>query len=354
MAKAPGHGAGALARQSRRPTIRDVSQLAGVSRMTVSRVISDPRLVLPATRDKVAKAIADLGYVPDRAAGSLSSRRTGFIALMLPTLTNSNFASVAHGLTEALREADYHLLIAYTEYDMAEEERQLRNLLARRPEAIVLTGATHSREASKLLLAADVPIVEIADLPSRPMGHVIGFSNYEVGRTTARYLIGRGFRRIGAVGASIEGEVIDHRGEQRVRGFEDELRFARMRTDAVLRHGIAPLSYDHGASAIAALLDKVPDVEAVFAVSDLSAVGVVMEAQRRGVTVPDRLSVVGFGDFEVGRIINPPLTTVHVDFTGLGRRAGAALLDLLASEEAAPPVRLDVGLRIIERQSVRS
>ena len=321
--------------------------------MTVSRVISDPQLVLPATREKVAKAIADLGYVPDRAAGSLSSRRTGFIALMLPTLTNSNFASVAHGLTEILREADYHLLIAYTEYDMVEEERQLRNLLARRPEAIIITGATHSREAGKLLLAADVPIVEVADLPSRPIGHVIGFSNYEVGRTTARYLIGKGFRRIGAVGASIEGEVIDHRGEQRMRGFVDELRYAGLPTDAVLRHGKAPLSYDHGVSAIAALLDKTPELEAVFAVSDLSAVGVVMESQRRGIVVPDQLSVVGFGDFEVGRIINPPLTTVHVDFAGLGRRTGQALLELLGSEENAPPVRIDVGLQIIERQSVR-
>ena len=80
---------------SRRPTIRDVSKLAGVSRMTVSRVISDPQLVLPATREKVNRAILDLGYVPDRAAGSLSSRKTGFIALMLPTLTNANFAAVA-------------------------------------------------------------------------------------------------------------------------------------------------------------------------------------------------------------------------------------------------------------------
>jgi len=81
--------------------------------MTVSRVLSDPELVLPATRDRVQRAIADLGYVPDEAAGSLSNRRTGFIALILPTLTNANFAAVARGLTDVLREADYHLLIAY-------------------------------------------------------------------------------------------------------------------------------------------------------------------------------------------------------------------------------------------------
>ncbi len=341
-------------RKSGRPTIRDVSQLAGVSRMTVSRVISDPALVLPATRDRVVKAIADLGYVPDRAAGSLSSRRTGFIALMLPTLTNANFAAVAHGLTEVLRESDYHLLIAYTEYDMAEEERQLRGLLARRPEAIVLTGATHSREAGKLLMAADVPIIEIADLPNRPIGHVIGFSNYEVGRSAARFLIERGFAHIGAVGAAADGSVVDHRGEERMRGFEDELRYSGRDSSMVLRHGKAPLDYDHGAGAIAALLARAPQVEAVFAVSDLSAVGVVMECERRGIDVPGQVSVIGFGDFEIGRIINPPLTTIHVDFTELGRRTGKTLVDLLASDGEGDPSRVDVGLTIIERQSVRA
>jgi LacI family gluconate utilization system Gnt-I transcriptional repressor len=344
---------GGRQRRSSRPTIRDVSHLAGVSRMTVSRVITDPELVLPATREKVHKAIADLCYVPDRAAGSLSSRKTGFIALMLPTLTNSNFAAVAHGLTEVLRENDYHLLIAYTEYDMAEEERQLRNLIARRPEAIVLTGATHSREASRLLLAADVPVIEIADLPSNPLGHVIGFSNYQVGRTAARHLIDHGFTRIGALGGTAVGDVIDHRGEERIRGFEDELRHAGLSTDAVLRQGTAPLGYDHGAAGIASLLGKVPDVEAVFAVSDLSAVGVVMECQRRNIAVPDQISVIGFGDFEIGRVINPPLTTIHVDFTGLGRRAGDTLVELLGRPDVSPPSRVDVGLTVIERKSVR-
>jgi LacI family gluconate utilization system Gnt-I transcriptional repressor len=342
------------ARRSRRPTIREVARLAGVSRMTVSRVISDPALVLPATRERVQTAILDLGYVPDRAAGSLSSRRTGFIALMLPTLTNANFAAVAHGLTEALREADYQLLIAYTAYDMVEEERQLRNLLARRPEAIVLTGATHNRDASRLLLAADIPIVEIADLPSRPIEHAIGFSNYEVGRTAARYLIEKGFTAIGAVGGSYEGEVVDHRGEERMRGFEDELHYNGLSIEAVVRDGTAPLSYDHGSRAFGVLIERCPGTEAVFAVSDLSAVGVMMECQRRGISVPDEISVMGFGNFEIGCEINPALTTIHVDFTALGQLTGELLVELLAGNSEVRTHRHDVGLKVIERKSVKA
>ena len=338
-------------RSARRPTIREVSRLAGVSHMTVSRVIRDLDLVQPETRARVNKAIADLGYVPDRAAGSLASRRTGFIALMLPTLTNTNFAAVAHGLTDALRAADYDLLIAYTEYSVSEEERQLKNLLARRPEAIVLTGSIHSRDAAKMLLAAGIPVIEIADLPRRPIEHAVGFSNYDVGRTAARYLIAKKFARIGAIASSNEGDVIDHRGEERMRGFEDELKRSGRPTDLVLRHGRAPVSFDHGAAATPMLLDK--RIDAVFAVSDLSAVGVVMECQRRGVAVPEQLSVVGFGDFEIGAEINPPLTTIHVDFHALGLRTGRLILELMPPGPPLAAQIVDVGLTLVERASVR-
>jgi LacI family transcriptional regulator, gluconate utilization system Gnt-I transcriptional repressor len=336
-----------------RPTIADVSRLAGVSRMTVSRVLRSPEVVVPATREQVRKAIAHLGYVPDRAAGSLSSRRTGFIALVLPTLTNANFAAVAHGLTEALRPADYHLLITYNGYSLDEEERQLHNLLARRPEALVLTGTAHRRSATRMLLAADVPVVEIADLPARPIEHAVGFSNYEAGRAAARHLIARGFQRIGAVASSGSGDVVDYRGEERIRGFEEELRVAGLSTEYVLRHGTAPVSYEHGAACAALLLQRKPRVEAVFGVSDLTAVGFVMECQRRKVDVPRELSVMGFGDFEIGAGINPPLTTIHVDFHALGTRTGSLILDLLRQPGERPEARrIDVGLSIIERASV--
>lgn len=321
--------------------------------MTVSRVVRDLGVVSPDTRARVNRAIADLGYVPDRAAGSLGSHRTGFIALILPNLTNANFAAVAHGLTEQLRQADYDLLIAYTDYSLVEEERQLRNLLARRPEAMVLTGAVHRRAAARMLLAANIPVVELADLPRHPIEHAVGFSNYQAGRTAARYLIERGFKRIGAVAGATDGDVIDQRGEERMRGFEDELRLAGRPTDLVVRHGRAPVSYDHGAAVTPILLQREPRPDAVFAVSDLSAVGVVMECQRRGVRVPEDISVMGFGDFEIGAEINPRLTTIHVDFRGLGQTTGRLLKELLASGASDVPRVIDVGLQVLERASVR-
>lgn len=339
---------------TRRPTIRDVSRLAGVSRMTVSRALNEPAIVTPDKRQRVMEAIAHLGYVPDRAAGSLTTRRSGFVGLMLPTLTNANFSMVAHGLTEVLRAEDYHLLIAYNDYSLIEEEEQIRNLLARRPEAIILTGAVHNRSVASMLLRGGLPVIEVADLPQRPLQHAIGFSNFDIGRMAARYLLKRGLKRIGAVASQPNGDLGDTRGEERIRGFEDELRSNGIDNELVLRQGSAPVSYSHGAASIATLLDRAPDIEGVFAVSDLSAVGVLMECQRRGVSVPDQLSIIGFGDFEIAREVNPALTTIRVDFRDLGQRAGRLVLDLLSGTGETEATRIDVGLSVLERASVRS
>jgi LacI family gluconate utilization system Gnt-I transcriptional repressor len=329
-----------------------VSRLADVSRMTVSRVLKEPDLVKPETRARVIQAIASLGYVPDRAAGSLASRRTGFVALVLPTLTNVNFAMVARGLTDVLRDADFQLLITYNNYSLEEEEAQLRSLLERRPEAIILTGSTHTRAATALLTQADVPVIEVADILGRPIQHAIGFSNERVGRMAARYLIGRGFRRIGALASRPQGDLADHRGEARVRGLEEELRLHGLSTDFIVREGDPPVSYDQGVLAIRSLLDRHPDVEAVFCVSDLSAVGAMMECQKRGVATPEQISILGFGDFDIGRVTNPPLSSIRVDFLDMGRQAGRLVLDLLCKDEAPAPETIDIPMELIERGSV--
>lgn len=331
-------------------TIRDVSRLAGVSRMTVSRALSQPDLVLPETRARVEEAIAELGYVPNRSAGALASRRTGFIALILPTLTNANFAGVAHGLVEELRPAGYDVLIGYTSYGVAEEVLQVRNVLARRPEAVVVTGPVGSAAASAMLQRAGVPVVEIADLPERPLGWTIGMSNFEIGRAAACHLIAQGHRRIAAIGAGCTADLIDRRGEARLAGFEQALTQAGLGTDLVLRHGLPPVSFEHGAAALSVLLRRTKELHAVFAISDLSAVGVLMACRRLGLDVPRDIRVMGFGDFDIARLVIPALTTIAVDFTGMGRRAGALLRDLLQGRTHGERT-CDVGFALVPRES---
>ena len=337
---------------TRKATIRDVSRLARVSRMTVSRFFSSPDMLLPVTRDRVAQAVKTLSYVPNRAAGSLSTRRSGFIALLLPTLTNSNFAAVAHGLTAAIRPSNYQLLIGYTEYDVAEEERQVEQMSARRPEAIIVTGDHHSRTCTALLMNSGVPVVEIAELPRRPIDLAVGFSNREVGRMAAFHLLTLGYKTIGAIGPGRAADAIDFRGEERLLGFEDELRSAGRPTDLVLRHGGPPFSYESGASGLGVLLKMAPAVDAVFAVSDLAAVGVMMECHRRGIKIPSQLGVMGFGDFDIGAQMVPPLTTISAEFEDMGFRTGQMLLTLLNGESPPLPSRVtNVGIRLERRET---
>ncbi|MTJ83836.1 MAG: LacI family DNA-binding transcriptional regulator [Telmatospirillum sp.] len=338
--------------------MRDVSRLAGVSRMTVSRVLADPSLVAQETRDRVLKAVAQLRYVPDRVAGSLSSRRSGFVALVLPTLMNTNFADTAQAINEALREADYQLLIGFTLYRSSEEVDCIRSLLTRRPEAIIITGGVHSREANALLLESGVPVVEMWDLPERPIDYAVGFSNFEVGRAAARHLAGLGHRRIGAIGPAAGGEARDFRGEDRLEGFAAGLRECGLPDGLIIRNPDIPLSFTEGAQSISRLLDLAPDVEAVFAISDLQGVGALLECQRRGIRVPEDLSIMGFGDFEIGRQCVPSLTTIQTDSRAIGRQVAEIILNALAGQDGRetprPDALRDIGFTVVSRGSTRT
>ncbi len=346
---------------SRGATLRDVSQLAGVSRMTVTRVLVHPDQVLPNTRARVQQALVQLGYLPDRAAGGLATRRSGFVGLVLPTLANGNFAALAEGLTEALRPAGYELLIGYTTYNLAEEERQVRTMLSRRPEALVLAASAHGKAVLRRLGHAGPPVIEIAELSEPPPGpamgfpsRAIGFSNHAVGEAAAAFLLGLGLRRLAALGPRQGTDRHDARGEARLQGFAAALRAADLPTDLVRADGEIPLSFHQGALAMAALLDAAPEVEGVFAVSDLAAVGALMECRRRGVAVPQRLSLLGFGDFEIGQQMVPPLSTIGVDFPDLGKRAGAMIVDLLRHGTTGGDERIDVGFNLIARGTTRA
>lgn len=336
-------------------TMQDVSRLAGVSKMTVSRTLADPSLVSGETRDRVMQAVEQLGYVPDQVASALASRRTKFVGLILPTLTNSNFAGTAEGLASTLRTANYQLLIGYTLYSLDEEERLIRAMLARRPDAMVLASTRHTKVATEMLLRSRIPVVEIWDIPERPIDHAIGFSNFEVGRLAARHLISLGHRRIAAMGHRNDCEAFDMRGEARLAGFTSALQEAGLSDELVIRNCTAPASYAHGAETISVLLDKAPDVEAIFAVADISAVGALMECHRRGIKVPDQISLLGFGDFDIGRQCVPSISTIRVDVGEIGRRTGEHLLRVIGSENseqtALPRAIDDLGFVLIPRET---
>lgn len=337
--------------RKRQATMAEVAARAGVSTMTVSRALKADGTVSEETRRRILGAVEELGYVLDLSAGALSSKRTGFVAVLVPSINNSNFADTARGITEALEGRGLQMLLGYTDYDVEKEERLVRAMLTRRPEAIVVTGGRHTPAARKILETAGIPVVETWDMPAEPIEHVVGFSNAEATRELVHHLHGRGYRRIAFIGGTTNR---DTRGADRRLGYQmaiDELGLPKGR---IISFGNPPISMEQGGEAIVRLIEEWPDVDAAVCVSDLSAFGAIMECHRRGWAVPGRIAIAGFGDFEVSRCSWPRITTVALDCRAIGLDAGRILLraidDHRQGRESPPETRV-VPFRVVERES---
>jgi LacI family transcriptional regulator, gluconate utilization system Gnt-I transcriptional repressor len=316
--------------------MRDIARSLGVSTMTVSRALRADASVAPATRKAILEAVDKLGYVPDQIAGSLSSRRSGFVAILVPSLNNPHFSETVLALSKRLDPLGLQLLIGDTDYRRQREEALVRAFLARKPEAMILTSDGHTDETIRLLGRLRTPVIEIWDRPSAPIQHVVGFSNRDAMRDLVRLLIGSGYRRITYLGeADDEGT----RGGARRLGFVDAVAEAGLGPPRLCVLGAPPAAMSHGEAALALVQRQHPDSDLVVCVSDPLAFGFICACQRRGVRVPQDIAVAGFGDFEVGRVCKPSLTTLAVDAPTMGEAVAdmvAAALTKSAAAERTP------------------
>ena len=327
----------------------DVARVAGVSPMTVSRAFKADSSVSEATREAILAAAEGLGYVFDSTASNLRSQKTDFVAVTIPSINNANFADTVRGLSDGLKARGLQILLGTTDYDMAEEERLIEQLLRRRPEAIVVTGGRHTPRARRMLENAGIPVIETWDLPETPIGHVVGFSNAEAVKGMVDHFVACGLRRIAFIGGDTSR---DTRGADRRAGFVAAMQAQGLPTDRLIAVGAPPISMREGAEAMGRLLDTLPDTEAVICVSDLSAFGALTECQRRGIDVPGRISLAGFGDYEIAGISVPPLTTINPFPREIGARTAALILDVLDGRQAGPAC-LAIAPQLLLRPSSR-
>ena len=327
----------------------DVARVAGVSPMTVSRAFKADSSVSEATREAILAAAEGLGYVFDSTASNLRSQKTDFVAVTIPSINNANFADTVRGLSDGLKARGFQILLGTTDYDMAEEERLIEQLLRRRPEAIVVTGGRHTPRARRMLENAGIPVIETWDLPETPIGHVVGFSNAEAVKGMVDHFVACGLRRIAFIGGDTSR---DTRGADRRAGFVAAMQAQGLPTDRLIAVGAPPISMREGAEAMGRLLDTLPDTEAVICVSDLSAFGALTECQRRGIDVPGRISLAGFGDYEIAGISVPPLTTINPFPREIGARTAALILDVLDGRQVGPAC-LAIAPQLLLRPSSR-
>ncbi len=330
--------------------MRDVARAAGVSRMTVSRALKKDSPVSKETRERILKIVREMNYVPDQMAGSLTTKRSGFVAVLVPSLNNLHFAETVQALTEELEQIGQQVLLGYTDYSKQREEELVETMLRRRPEAVVLSYDGHSDRTIALLSEANIPVIELWERPEDPLQHTIGFSNRDAAAKMTNALIEKGYRNIAFLG---EADDAWTRGAARRAGWRDAMVAAGLSAHRLMKVGKPPLSIEDGAAAVPELIKTFPETDCIFCVSDLPAFGALTALKGAGKAVPEDIGIAGFGNFEVSRFANPPISTVEVDPTRIGQETGQLLGELLRDDASSAARHEPVAVELSFRGSTR-
>jgi LacI family transcriptional regulator len=332
------------------PSVRDVAERAGVSAATVSRVLSgSPHPVREETRQRVLEAAAALDFTPNMVARSLAKARTHTVGVIVHDVSDPYFGEVARGLEDAANLHGYQTFVCSSDRDADRELAYVRSLISYRVDGVVLAGGAiedrvYQTTLRKLLTEFEAQgraVVQLAPHVYRSPGLVT--DNRGGARSMTRHLISLGHRRI----AFVSGPPHIRTSAIRLEGYKVALADAGIGLDhELIENGW--FSVDGGAKAVSALLERRPDLTAVFAANDVMAFGVLHELAMKGIRVPDDISVAGFDDIHMAAYLYAPLTTVRVPMYEMGRDGMAMVLEILAG--GRPPSK-KVRTEIVERAS---
>jgi LacI family gluconate utilization system Gnt-I transcriptional repressor len=324
--------------------LQDIATRAGVSPITVSRVINKPDMVSEATRTRVLDVIREMGFVLNRLASSFSRAASRIVGTVAPPIINSGIAEQVQGMSDVFARGDYQLLVSPGELSGENEERQIMNILGWQPAGLILQAFPESDGMRETLRLRQLPVVEISELVGKPpIDCLVGISNHEAARRMTLFLSGCGYRRIGFMGAHSHG---NDRAARRTLGYRAAMGELGLPPVDV----VGPLRASYAAEGLQQLLDLSPDVDVVFCASDTFAIAAIQECRRRGLRVPEDLAIAGFGDLDLASLIVPALTTVRVDRYRMGRIAAETLLCRIAGDAEVPRIQ-DVGFAILRRDS---
>jgi LacI family gluconate utilization system Gnt-I transcriptional repressor len=276
-------------------------------------------------------------------AGGLASSRSRLIAAVVPSTVVSVFMGTIESLNTSLFDAGYQLMLGQSSYSAEREEALLEAVIGRRPDGIFITGILPPGRGRTRLVSSGIPVVESWDLTPTPIDMLIGFSHADIGRDAAKYLIGKGYRRFALVRAE------DERATRRTSAFSEEIHLKGL--DRVFEVNVgAERSLMRGREALVEILEKSPNIDAIFCSSDLLALGVLTELRARKIAIPDEIAVMGFGDVPFVADMVPSLTTVRINGEQIGALAAQFLIDRAENRPFANSI-VNVGYSIIERES---
>ncbi len=333
----------------RMATIYEVAKHAGVSTATVSRVLSQPRMVAVATRRRVLAAVQELAYEPNSTAQSLRTFRTGKLLVTVPDLSNPFFSLILQGIEDAAQREGYWVLVGDTQHDEKREEHYASMLKRKEADGLIFLGHRLPSEAATIIQSMaprSAPIVngcEFSPTLGIPSVHI---DNARAAQEAMDHLYSLGHRRIGIV----TGPLVSPLSRDRLEGATASAKKQRASADCVIMHG--DFSIESGAAATERLLARRKPPTAVFCFNDEMAMGALQVAHRLGVRVPSDLSVVGFDDIRFAAHTSPPLTTIAQPMRQIGEGAVRLLLGILAGRgDAETPESVTLPHKLIVRSS---
>ena len=323
-------------------TLADVARYANVSTATVSRCLNSPDLVVQVTRERVLDAVQELGYTPNFGARALATKHTNTIGVVIPTMENAVFARGIQAFQEELVRNGKTLLIASSAYDEALETEQVRTIVARGADGVLLIGYHRSDAIYEFLKRRSVPFVVAWSFDPERLEPAVGFNNKSGMAKLARQVILHGHRNIACISAPI---AANDRARERVAGIRLAMTEAGLLGDQLVLTQ-TPYGIEAGEIAFRSTLAKAPNTTAVMCGNDVLAIGALRAAKEMGLRVPDDISITGFDDIELAMLADPALTTVHVPHREMGRRAASMLIQMVKQREACESIELPTDIRL--------
>lgn len=327
---------------ARQPTLKDVAQIAQVSEMTVSRVLRGKGDTTPATKDRVLKAAKQVGYVPNKIAGSLSSQRVNLVGLIVPSLSNMVFDQVVMGISKGLEGTELQPVFGVDHYDLETEEKVILEMLSWRPSGLIVSGLEHTPDATRAMAAADIPVVEIMDTDGHPTDMNVGISQRRAGEAMGRLFVEKGYKRIGFIGSKMPA---DYRAKKRLDGFETALAEAGLQIAATEFYS-GRSSLRSGRELTASLLAKTPDVDGIYYSTDLLAAGGLLHCQENGLSVPGDVGLAGFNGLDILDGFSQKITTTDAGQFETGLMAAKMVQDALAGTTEGQVISLDAKINM--------
>lgn len=313
--------------------IYEVAKKAGVSTATVSRVLSQPAVVSTATRRRVLDAIDRLGYTPNAAAKHLRTLRTGKLLVTVPDISNPFFSLILRGIEDAAQREGYAVLLGDTQHDEAREDGYAAMLKRKEADGLIFLGHRLPKEAAALVHAVAprcAPVVNGCEFNPRLGVPSVHIDNAKAASEAMDHLFRLGHRRIGI----ITGPLVSPLSRDRLRGALARAKKEGAERELLVMNG--DFSIESGAAEGEGLLRRRERPTAVFCFNDEMAMGVIQAAKRRGLRLPDQLSVVGFDDIRFASYMDPPLTTISQPMRAIGAGTVRLLIEILNGNAGTP------------------